>query len=33
MTVGENVVRDARHAVRLLFKAPGFTVAAIVTLG
>ena len=33
MTVGENVVRDARHAVRLLFKAPGFTFAAIITLG
>ncbi len=33
MTSGENVVRDARHAVRLLLKAPGFTIAAIVTLG
>jgi putative ABC transport system permease protein len=29
----EHVLRDARHAVRMLLKTPGFTVAAVATIG
>ena len=33
MTLIENVLRDFRHAVRMLLKTKGFTVAAVTTLG
>ena len=33
MTFVENVLKDFRHACRMLVKAPGFTVAAMMTLG